>query len=453
MADTQVHEPETPVEGPGLSPISGWVMLGALIAGLVAIGLSGNWAIPLVILSIVFMIFMHELGHYLTAKSAGMKVTEFFLGFGPRIWSFRKGETEYGLKVIPAGAYVKIIGMNNLEEVDPADEERTYRQKSYPRRLSVAVAGSAMHFLMAFVLAFIALVGFGLQDPSNWQVDALSTPDEVTDQFRGLELDEDFQALLDEGSTPAIAAGLQAGDRIVAGNGEEFDDFTDVQDFILDHPGDEVTLTVERDGDTFDTAAEVGLITDGEHTRGFLGFSHEETREPLGVVDAGQESVSMIGTLMSESVKGIGRFFTPSGLSSFADSVFTTPEEEEPQATLDDNGISSSAPSQDGRILSIVGAARIGAEQTTENGLFALISIMIVLNVFIGLFNLLPVLPFDGGHVAIATYERIREIGHRGRYHADLTKMLPVAYGVVLFMVTIGVMAVYADIFNWQDFG
>ena len=453
MSETQVHDEETAVEEQVISPVSGWIMLGALLLAFVAMGLTGNWAIPVVVLSIVFMIFMHELGHYLTAKSAGMKVTEFFLGFGPRIWSFRRGETEYGLKVIPAGAYVKIIGMNNLEEVDPADESRTYRQKSYPRRLSVAVAGSAMHFMMALVLAFVALVGFGLQDPSNWQVSELSTADDVSQTFNGLELDEDFQALLDEGSTPALAAGLRAGDRIIAGNGEEFDDFTDVQDFILEHPGDEVTLTVDRDGDTFDTSTEIGLITDGERTRGFLGFSHEATREPLGAVEAVPESFSMIGTLMSESVKGIGRFFTPSGLSSFADSVFTSPEEEEPQTTLNDSGISSSAPSQEGRILSIVGAARIGAEQTTENGLFALISIMIVLNVFIGLFNLLPVLPFDGGHVAIATYERIREIGHRGRYHADLTKMLPVAYGVVLFMVTIGVMAVYADIFNWQDFG
>ncbi|MBW3645134.1 MAG: site-2 protease family protein, partial [Actinobacteria bacterium] len=79
------------------------------------------------------MIFMHELGHYLTAKAAGMKVTEFFIGFGPRLWSFRRGETEYGFKAIPAGAYVRIIGMSNLEEIDPAEEDRTYRQKSYWR--------------------------------------------------------------------------------------------------------------------------------------------------------------------------------------------------------------------------------------------------------------------------------------------------------------------------------
>ena len=117
---------------------------------------------PLVVIAAVaVMIFMHELGHFLTAKWAGMKVTEFFLGFGPKIWSFQRGETEYGIKAIPAVAYVRIVGMHNLEEVDPADETRTYRQKPYWRRLSVAVAGSTMHFLMALVCIFLVLVFHG----------------------------------------------------------------------------------------------------------------------------------------------------------------------------------------------------------------------------------------------------------------------------------------------------
>ena len=144
-----------PGQGPAQEPAqAGPLGLVALFAGLVAIGFLSLPAL-IVVLSLVFMIFMHELGHYLTAKRAGMKVTEFFIGFGPRIWSFTRGETEYGVKLIWAGAYVKILGMNNLEEVDPADESRTYRQKSYPSRLSVAVAGSAMHFLMALVLLFM----------------------------------------------------------------------------------------------------------------------------------------------------------------------------------------------------------------------------------------------------------------------------------------------------------
>src|SRR5690606_33242584 len=105
------------------------------------------------------------------AKKGGMKVTEFFIGFGPRLWSFTRGETEYGLKAIPAGAYVKVIGMHNLEEVPPEDEARTYRQASYPRRMAVALAGSTMHFVQAFVILMILYVAFGAPDRDNWRID------------------------------------------------------------------------------------------------------------------------------------------------------------------------------------------------------------------------------------------------------------------------------------------
>src|SRR2546421_6858939 len=121
-------------------------------AGVLAAAITGVTKTVAVVIAIVVMIMLHELGHFATAKWAGMKVTEYFLGFGPRLWSIRRGETEYGVKAIPAGGYVKIVGMTNLEEVDPADEPRAYRQKSFPRRLSVAVAGSPMHFIIAFVL-------------------------------------------------------------------------------------------------------------------------------------------------------------------------------------------------------------------------------------------------------------------------------------------------------------
>ena len=120
----------------------------------------------IMIAAIVVMIFLHELGHYLTAKWSGMKVTEFFLFFGPKIWSFKRGETEYGIKCIPAGAYVRIIGMSNLEtDVPPEDEPRTYRQQSYPKRLLVVSAGSIMHMLQAFVLLFVAFTLVGV--PGN----------------------------------------------------------------------------------------------------------------------------------------------------------------------------------------------------------------------------------------------------------------------------------------------
>ncbi|HUS61132.1 MAG TPA: site-2 protease family protein, partial [Acidimicrobiales bacterium] len=122
------------------------IIIVALVAGSLYFGVVRTVA---VIAAVILMIMLHELGHFATAKWSGMKVTEYFLGFGPRIWSVRKGETEYGIKAIPAGGYVKIIGMNSLEEVDPADEPRTYRQQPYWQRLMVVCAGSTVHFIIA----------------------------------------------------------------------------------------------------------------------------------------------------------------------------------------------------------------------------------------------------------------------------------------------------------------
>ncbi len=451
MSDTELMPPlpDEPIVADN-GDVAGKVGMIALVAGAVALGVFGGWPILVVVLSLVFMIFMHELGHYLTAKRAGMKVTEFFIGFGPRIWSFKRGETEYGIKAIWAGAYVRIIGMNGLEEVPPEDEPRTYRQKSYPRRMSVAVAGSTMHFLMALVLAFVGLVGYGVHNDASalaWTATAPSTAAETEAQFEGLELSEAFQAQLDEGTTPALAAGIEEGDRIVAINDEPVEEFTDVRAFIVDHPGEDVALTVERDGETFDTETTLGSVTDGTTTIGFLGLGREEPLQTLGALPAVRESFAIVGGLMVDSVQAIGQFFTPNGLSNFASSVFGTDEEQ--SSSLSGGSGSSVDSSDEGRIISIVGAARLGAQATDANGLVSLLEIMVVLNVFIGLFYLIPLLPFDGGHVAIGTYERIREIGHPGRrYQADLTRMLPVAYAVVLFMVTIGAMALYADIFD-----
>ena len=112
-------------------------------------------------------IFLHETGHFVTARLTGMKATQFFLGFGPRLWSFRRGETEYGVRALPLGAFVRIIGMNNIDEVPPADEARTYRQQSYPRRLLVISAGSIMHMLIAIVLLFAVYVDRRASSPST----------------------------------------------------------------------------------------------------------------------------------------------------------------------------------------------------------------------------------------------------------------------------------------------
>ncbi|MGH9184662.1 MAG: M50 family metallopeptidase [Acidimicrobiales bacterium] len=433
MTDTDTTDTKAPPPPP--PPVeerrSGVVGLILLIGGIVALGLLTRASIVVVILAIIVMVFMHELGHYLTAKWSGMKVTEFFIGFGPRIWSFRRGETEYGVKAIPAGAYVRIIGMHNLEEVPPEDEPRTYRQKSFPRRLSVALAGSTMHFVMALVCIYAILVSSGAAEGRLFDTRSLEQIDRATPWMIG-EVSDD---------SGAEAAGLRPGDRILEIDGEPIVGFGDLPDEIAPRAGDDVTLLVRRGEREFEVGATIGR---DEHGDGLLGVTVDRQFDMVsyGPSSAVPQAFREFGRVTSESLRALGRFFTPSGLSGFYDQVADGGEEAGESAG---NG-SSGGGGGDNRIISILGATRIGAD-ATEQGFEGLLFFLVVLNVFVGIFNLVPLLPLDGGHVAIAVYERVRS--RKGRpYHADVAKLLPLTYVVVLLLITLGVTAMYLDIVN-----
>ena len=152
------------------------------IAAMVALAIfvPGSRTPLLLIVGIILMVMLHEFGHYWMAKRSGMKVTEFFVGFGPRLWSFRRGETEYGVKAIPAGGYVRIIGMTNMEEVDPADEPRTFRQATPGKRLATILAGVTVNLIIAFVLFFVVIAGQGrVYDGPNIRIYRVD-PDAIT---------------------------------------------------------------------------------------------------------------------------------------------------------------------------------------------------------------------------------------------------------------------------------
>src|SRR3954447_15347191 len=178
-----------------------------------------------VIFALISIVMLHEFGHFVTAKWSGMKVSEYFFGFGPRLWSIKRGETEYGIKAIPAGGYVRILGMNNLEQVDPADEARTYRQQSYPRRMAVAVAGSTMHFLLAFLLLVIVWAVIGNPKPTM----AIGEISKVKN-----------------GESPAQLAGLQVGDQVLAVQNRIVHSWDELPPYIRKHPGQPIEFTVQR---------------------------------------------------------------------------------------------------------------------------------------------------------------------------------------------------------------
>lgn len=399
----------------------------AILAGLVAwLGIAGGWAPLVVVLGVVVMIFLHELGHYLAAKWGGMKVTEFFIGFGPRIWSFQRGETEYGLKVIPAGAYVKVIGMNNLDEVDPADEAKTYRQASYPRRMAVAVAGSTMHFLQALLLlfvlyAFVGVPGGSLTEDKEWEVGEVVP------------------------GSAAADADLQPGDRVLEVDGVRYDTFTTFAEDVAERPGEDVTLSVSRDGDVLQVPVEIG-VAPSDPARGLLGIRRDLVTTTVGPVRAVGASIGDFWDQTTATLGFIGSF-SP---TDFFDSVVSSGDESTATESSPPPG-GGQAPASDSpdenRIISIVGAVGIGAD-LTENGLLGFLLFFVGINITIGIFNLLPVLPLDGGHVVVGTYERIRELLRPGkeRYHVDMVKLLPVVYAVFALLVLLGVTTIYMDI-------
>lgn len=363
-----------------------------------------------VIFGIILMIMIHEGGHYLTAKWSDMKVTEYFLGFGPRLWSYRKGETEYGVKAIPAGGYVRIIGMHNLEEVPEEDEDRTYRQKPYRNRLMVAVAGSFTHFVMAIGMLIIIYAAFGLQTA---QPEVESVGDD----------------------TPAASAGLRQGDRIVAIDGQPMDDFEAVRDFIRPRAGQPLTVTIERADEVRDVAVTPAAVEEGDETVGQIGFRPRIADETVPLPTAAKDAVVDTGVIARESLEAVGRFFTPSSLGRYGEALTGDVE-----------------PADDSRFLSPVGATQV-ASQAVDEGIREVLLFLVLINIFVGTFNMMPLPPLDGGHVAVATYEKVASMVKGRRVQVDMTKIMPIAALVVTLLLFIGLSALWLDIVRPVDVG
>jgi membrane-associated protease RseP (regulator of RpoE activity) len=392
------------------------LLVGGLVV-LVLLGAAGHFLSILVAIAVIAAVIMlHELGHFTAAKLSGMKVTEYFLGFGPRLWSVRKGETEYGIKAIPAGGYVRILGMNNLEQVDPADEPRTYREASFPRRLAVAVAGSTVHFVLAIVTVW-ALFSFANE---------MKTTSTVA------------QLVHLSSQTPAQAAGFQKGDHIITYDGHSAANWNALHTYIERHLGTPITFVVERHGQLVTlhaTPADGATIKDNgqavttDHV-GFLGIAPGATNySVLGSVPRAFRSFWDDGIVAN--FKAIGTVFGPHGLSNIGKQVASTPGAE--------------TPTQAGaRPVSVVGIVEVAGQLhgwQEEAGLF------FIANAFIGVLNLFPILPFDGGHVAIAVYEAVRS--RRGqRYRADVNKMVPYAMVVMALILFVGISSLYLDILH-----
>ena len=377
-----------------------------------------------VVAAIVVMIMLHELGHFATAKWSGMKVSEYFLGFGPRLWSVRWGETEYGVKAIPAGGYVRILGMTNLEQVDPAEESRTYRSATFPRRLMVVSAGSFMHFLIAFVLLFVLLAVVGAPNDNSTTIGSLT-------RFPGT-------------STPAQMAGLHLGDRITALDGHPESSFSDLRNFIVSHADEPVTVTFLRSGRTLTTTVTpVNLATakvsgvdvsvpKGTTSYGFVGIGPAVVGQRVNPISAIGQAGDDFGSTVTSVFSALGQVFSSQGLDAYTSQIT--------------GHVTAKQAAGQPRFTSVVGIVYL-AHDAAASGLRDVLGLLIELNIFIGVFNLAPLLPLDGGHVVTAIYERIRS--RRGRrYRADMAKWAPVTAVVLVALIVIGLASIWADIFH-----
>ena len=364
-------------------------------------------AIVGVVLTLPLIIMLHEAGHFFAAKRTGMKVTEFFVGFGPRIWSVTRGETEYGVKAVLLGGYCRIIGMTNLEDVDPEDEPRAYRSKGYFARVLVAVAGPAVHFVIALVLMFSILFIAG--DTRHER--ALTKLDQVT--------------------VGAKAAGLRSGDQIVSIDGTRITDWTQVAGAIgKHHAGEQVRFVVDRGG--VDITKDVKLtqhVFNGK-TQVIAGVSATVVVPRPGLIGSIAKAPGGVISVAHESVSALGTIFSPSGMSKYFHVLAGTDKNKADQNT---------------RFLSPIGFATVAAH-AVDAGWLAVVGLLLVINVFVGLVNLVPLLPFDGGHIAIATYEKIASIVMRRKVQVDAAKLMPIAGAVLVLLLFIFVSSVFLDV-------
>jgi membrane-associated protease RseP (regulator of RpoE activity) len=375
-----------------------------------------------ILIFIVFVLIaigLHEFGHFATAKAFGIKVERFFIGFGPKLWSVKRGETEYGVSAFPLGGYVRIAGMNPLEEIKPEDKPRTFKAKPAWQRAIVLAAGSITHFIVAIIIIGAILSIAGEVDPDK--------PTTVLEQVGSASGTR----------TPAERAGLKPDDRLVSVAGVSVRSWSDAQQAIRGHPGQQIQIVVERDGRRLSRTAAlltcvrtssgerdcVAPYPNGEKT-GFLGVSPRFEKVQYSVLSSIGKAASWVGTGMKDSVVAFGKIFAPSNLNR----LFQVAIGQEERRIEDPT--------------SIVGIGRLSGD-AARSGDFAILFLYIAtFNVFIGVVNLLPLPPLDGGHLAVLTYEKI------ARRDVDMRRLLPITAMVLTIFGMLFVLLLYSDIVN-----
>ena len=366
------------------------------------------------VVALLFSVMVHEFGHYITARKYGMWVSEFFVGFGKRIWSVQRGETEFGVKAIPAGGYCKIEGMSPTDEMPEGQQDRAFYKASSGKKLVVLGAGSFLHFVLGFVLLFTLFAGIGTNQ-------VLPVINEVVP------------------NSAAQAAGIQAGDEVVSINGKKVTEWYKDVEVIRQSKGKELNLVLNRNGEQISVTASARM-TDIDGTKRYvLGIVNDIGLKRSGLLASIKNSATVTQGFLVESVKSLGKL--PEKIPALWGATVRGEER-------DANGL-----------VGVVGVARVSGEAvgsdklTPMERLATFVLIVASLNIFVGVFNLLPILPLDGGHMAVAIADSIRAFFARLRGRPrpapiDVTVLTPITMVVFVVLATLTLLLLVADVIN-----
>ncbi len=366
------------------------------------------------VVALLISVMIHEFGHYLTAKHYGMKVSEFFLGFGKRIFSRQRGETEFGIKAIPAGGYCRIEGMTPGDSMPEGEESRAFYRASSGRKLVVLGAGSFLHFVIGYVLLFTLFAAVG-----TTQVLPI-----IGEVIKG---------------SAAQSAGMQVGDEITSINGKKITDWYNDVHTIRNSHGKELSFEIMRDGQKLIITATPRLETVDGQKRYLLGIINEAGVRRSGIFTSFKNAGIVTKDFLVESVKSLAKL--PSKIPALWGQTVNG-------QTRDANGL-----------VGVVGVARVSGQAIGSGDLSVMerlatfILIIASLNIFVGLFNLLPILPLDGGHMAVAIIDEIRAFAARLRGRPrpaaiDVTVLTPITMVVFVILAALTVLLLVADIVN-----
>ena len=356
----------------------------------------------LTLLFLTFFVVLHEYGHYISARRSKIAVSEFFVGFGPKIFSFKRGNTEYGLKAIPLGGYVKIPGMDESEDTTGYESTEVFHNAKWTTKFYIAISGILVNFLTAWLILFAILSTNGVNVPT-------------------LEISNTGTSVEGNITAPSVSAGLLPGDKIVSFSEIPVASWDELVTIIEENPGKEVTITFLRNGNLLGSKTVLESRTLNNQKIGYLGVTPTIENEKIGLISAFKSTTILEAQMTIAAVDGIITLFSPENIKTL---LGTYTGQEVPDEV---------------RPLSPIGLARAGS-QIAEESYINLFSLLAFVNIFLAVFNALPFIPLDGGRVVLALIE-----GVTGKKVSD-KKLYPIAALVVGIFIFLGITAFYLDI-------